>query len=70
MRYFSKEEKKSLNFLLDKYIFHSIEHEQNLHLFCLQCGGKYEGKCPVGEHNKDCYFQIKGTENSNQVTDV
>ena len=70
MKHFSVKEKKSLNLLLDKYIYHFIEQEDNLQLFCLQCGGKYEGKCPVGEHNKECYFQIQDTENSIPINEL
>ncbi len=70
MKHFSAKEKKSLNLLLDKYIYHFIEQEDNLQMFCLQCGGKYEGICPVGEHNKECYFQIQDTENSIPINEL
>jgi len=60
---FDQEEKRQFNKLLDKYIHYLIEEENQLELFCLQCGGKFEGQCPVGEHKNKCYFHVskKGT---------
>ncbi len=64
LSYFSKDEEKHFSNLLDKYIYHLIGTEDSFSLFCLQCGGKYEGICPVGEHQNDCYFQVTKGSNS------
>ncbi len=56
---FSDDERESLNRLLDKYICLTLEQERDFSLFCLQCGGEYEGECPISEHRLGCYFQIK-----------
>jgi DNA-binding MarR family transcriptional regulator len=58
LSYFNQGEKRQFKQILDKYIHHMIEGEENLYLFCLQCGGKYEGQCPVGEFRDKCYFQL------------
>jgi len=59
---FSKEEKTHLGGLLDKYIARCIEMAEQLRVFCIQCGGKYEGDCPVGKQQQKCYFQMDTTE--------
>lgn len=52
-------EQRVLNLSLDNIINVSLSRENNLSLFCLQCGGKYEGKCPIFKHRTGCYFQLQ-----------
>ena len=62
LKHFNEKENMTLNLLLDKYIQLCLNQEDNLSLFCLQCGGKYEGKCFIAEHRTGCYFQLKKSE--------
>lgn len=65
LSHFSEYEKKIFNDILDKYIYYCIDDEGNLSIFCLQCGGKYEGNCPIGNYRNDCYFQLRVENNNN-----
>ena len=67
LKHFNDKENKTLNLLLDKYIHFCLNQEDNLSLFCLQCGGKYEGKCPISEHRTGCYFQLDESTKNNTI---
>ena len=58
--HYSAKEQEIFNKMIDKFIFYCIADEEDLSLFCLQCGDKYQGKCPVGKIKKRCYFHIAG----------
>ncbi len=55
---FSSDERELLNSLLDKYIRFCLAQENDLSLFCLQCGGEYNGKCLISPHIENCYFHV------------
>ena len=57
--HFTKNEREIFHQLLDKYIYYCINDEKNLSLFCMQCGGTYEGNCMIGSIKHQCFFKIK-----------
>lgn len=57
---FSDGEKEIFHRMLDKFIYHSIVVEENLSLFCMQCGGKYEGSCMISTIKEKCFFSVHG----------
>jgi len=59
---FSEPEKKIFHRMLDKFIYHSIVVEENLSLFCMQCGGKYEGNCMISTIKEKCFFNVHDDE--------
>jgi len=61
---FNSDEQKLLSQFLDKYIIHSLDLEQNIRLICMQCGGKYEGQCYIGDHREGCYFKLQDSSDS------
>jgi DNA-binding MarR family transcriptional regulator len=56
--HYSSKEQAVFNKMIDKFIYHCISDEEDLSLFCLQCGDKYEGNCPVGKVKHRCYFHL------------
>jgi DNA-binding MarR family transcriptional regulator len=56
-------ERQMLNLSLDNFIYACLNQEPDLSVFCLQCGGKYEGRCPVAKYSTGCYFKINETNN-------
>jgi DNA-binding MarR family transcriptional regulator len=65
---FSESEKKTFHRMLDKFIYHSIVVEENLSLFCMQCGGKYEGNCMISTIKEKCFFNVH--EDNNPVHQI
>ena len=56
--HYSSKEQAIFNKMIDKFIYYCISDEEDLSLFCLQCGDKYEGNCPVGKIKQRCYFHL------------
>lgn len=63
--HYSKEDQILFNKMIDKFIYCCVEEENNLSIFCLQCGGKYEGNCPIGDIKQKCYFKLDDLINNN-----
>ena len=55
----NEKQEVNLNLSLDNFIHACLSQEKNLSLFCLQCGGKYEERCPISKHVLGCYFQLQ-----------
>lgn len=65
LSHYSNSDQELFNSMIDKFIFYCIVEEDNLSLFCLQCGGKYEGQCPIGNIEHGCYFLLSDKNNVN-----
>jgi DNA-binding MarR family transcriptional regulator len=63
--HYSSKEQAVFNKMIDKFIYYCISDEEDLALFCLQCGDKYEGNCPVGKIKQKCYFHLGEKINNN-----
>jgi hypothetical protein len=59
LSHFNEKEKDIFHQMLDKYIFYFINDQENLALFCMQCGGKYEGSCMIGAIKNKCFFNMQ-----------
>ena len=58
IKYLNAEERQMLNISLDNFIIACLKQEPDLSIFCLKCGGKYEGRCPIAKQSTGCYFSI------------
>lgn len=65
LSHYNENEHQIFNEMIDKLINLCVVEEENLTLFCLRCGGKYEGYCPIWEIKQKCYFHLSEKINNN-----